>query len=129
MLESTTSRRTLLALTVIGLTACASPVRSMSPAQIASLSDYQLCRLSVGYRYEPNTEAEISRRGLVCTSETVDCMGQGIGQGNPAMGFCVTAARLQNAADARADEDAWRRDYALREYGDNDNAQHRFIWH
>lgn len=110
------------------LTACASPVRGMAPQQVAELSDYQLCRLSVGYRYEPNTEGEIARRGLVCTSETVQCMSQGINPENPAMGFCVVAARAEAAAYAAAAEDSARRDYALREYGDNTNAQHRFIW-
>lgn len=118
----------LLAVAVVGLAACASPARSMAPAQIANLSDYQLCRFSVGYRFEPNTEAEIARRGLVCTPETVECMGRGLEPHDPAMGFCVTAARLQNAADMRADEDAWRRDDALREYGDNANAKHFFVW-
>jgi hypothetical protein len=100
----------------------------MAPDQIGRLSDYQICSLSVGYRYEPNTEAEIARRGLVCTAETVQCMSQGIGQGNPAMGFCVAAAQAVNAADARAAEESARRDYAVREYGDNGNAKHLFIW-
>lgn len=122
------NRARLSIFVVLVLTACASPVRGMAPMQVAALSDYQLCGLSIGYRYEPNTEAEIGRRGLVCTPEAMRCMGQGIGQHDPAFGFCVAAAQLQDAAEAQADQVAWERARALEKYGDNANAKHLFIW-
>jgi len=100
----------------------------MHPAQIAGLSDHQLCSLSIGYRYEPNTEAEIGRRGIVCTPETVQCMGQGVQQHSPAMGFCASMARAQSFIEDMAYRQQDRADYALHEYGDESNARHVFRW-
>lgn len=119
---------TLSLLSVAMLAACASPVRGMHPAQIAGLNDYQLCNLSVSYRYEPQTEAEIARRGLVCTPETLTCMGQGVAQGSAIMPLCAANARAQSFAETMAYQDSARRDYAVYEHGDNANAQHLFIW-
>lgn len=83
------------------LTGCASPAERMSPTQVASLSDLQLCQLNNGYNFEQKTYVEIGRRGLNCDPAHVVCASRGIHDKTPEMDLCVGQVRLQQAQAAQ----------------------------
>lgn len=75
------------------LAACASPTFQMTPAQVSSLSDDQLCKYQNGYRAETKLEAEIARRGLNCNRFHHECLARGNQPGTQAMAFCMDLLR------------------------------------
>ncbi len=86
--------RKFLAIAAIGLlAACASPTFQMSPEQVASLSDDQICTYKNNYRNETKLEAEIARRNLNCDPYFRECLRQGNQPGTQAMDFCRDVLR------------------------------------
>lgn len=75
---------------VLAVSACASPTFQMSPEQIASLSDDQICNYKNNYRDETKLELEIARRGgLNCNRFYRECLNRGNAPGTEAMAFCM----------------------------------------
>ena len=83
----------LLFILALTLTACASPTLQMTPAQVASLSDDQLCSYQNNYRDETKLLAEIQRRNVNCDRFFRKCLQQGNQPGSQAMGFCIATLR------------------------------------
>lgn len=75
------------------LTACASPTFQMSPEQVASLSDDQICSYKNNYRNETKLEVELARRNLNCDPYFRECLRQGNQPGTQAMDFCRDVLR------------------------------------
>ncbi len=75
------------------LAACASPTFQMSPEQIATLSDDQLCAYKNNYRNETKLELEIGRRQLNCNRFYRECLNRGNQPGTQAMAFCMDLVR------------------------------------
>ena len=84
----------ILVIAAVGfLAACASPTFQMTPTQVSSLSDEQLCQYKNGYRAETKLEAEVSRRGLNCNRFHRECLARGNQPGTQAMDFCMDLLR------------------------------------
>ncbi len=90
------------------LTACASPTFQMSPEQVASLSDDQLCSYQNNYRDETKLLDEISHRKLNCDRFYRECLRQGNTPGTQAMGFCI--ATLRENERLQYERESWRND-------------------
>ena len=75
------------------LAACASPTFQMSPEQVRSLSDDQICTYNNNYRSETKLEAEVARRGLNCNRFHRECLNRGNQPGTQAMSFCEDLLR------------------------------------
>lgn len=86
-------RRQLALGLVLLLGACASPTFEMTQAQVASLSDSEICKYKNNYRDETKLEAEIARRNLNCDRFYRECLEQGNAPGTQAMGFCIATLR------------------------------------
>lgn len=86
-------KRLFLCLITLSLAACASPTFQMSPSQVASLSDDQLCKYKNNYRDETKLELEISKRKLNCDRFYRACLAQGNQPGTKAMDFCQDVLR------------------------------------
>lgn len=89
----------LLLISLLSLTACTSPAVTMTQAQVASLSNQQLCDLKNTYPYEQKTEVEIGRRNLNCDPVFNYCRIQGIEPNTPAMGMCIRNVHEQAAME------------------------------
>lgn len=85
--------RFLPILGIIVLAGCASPTFQMTQAQVAALSDDQLCSFKNNYRSETKAEAEIARRGLNCDRYYRECLRRGNQPGTEAMAFCMDILR------------------------------------
>jgi len=77
---------------VLGLAACASPAAQMTPEQISSLSNQQLCNLKNNYLWDQNTEVEIGRRNLNCDPVYNECVQRGAESG-PELSLCMNQIR------------------------------------
>jgi len=86
---------------LIGLVGCTSPIADMSPAQVAQLTDDQLCGYRNYYPYDQNTELEIGRRNLNCDPATRSCMKRGLNEGSPELNLCVTELRNKWALESQ----------------------------
>lgn len=75
------------------LAGCGSPLGDMTPQQISTLSDDQLCAYRNNYPYEEKTELEIGKRKLNCDPATRECQSTGHMLGTPAMALCVKQTR------------------------------------
>lgn len=75
------------------LSACASPTLQMTQAQVASLSDDQVCKYKNNYRDETKLDAEIAHRNLNCDRFFRQCLAQGNQPGTKAMKFCTDILR------------------------------------
>lgn len=87
----------------LALSACASPTFQMSPAQVASLADEQLCTYENNYRDEAKLTLEIARRGLNCDPYFRQCLARGHQAGTEAMGFCIDLLRENERLRREAD--------------------------
>lgn len=86
--------RKMFVLAAVGfLAACASPTFQMTPAQVSSLGDDQLCKYQNDYRAETKLEAEIARRGLNCNRFHRECLARGNQPDTQAMAFCMDLLR------------------------------------
>ncbi len=85
-----------LLIMVLSICACASPTFQMSPEQVASLSDDQLCTYSNNYRGETKMNAEIARRNLNCDRYYRECLRRGNQPETGAMKFCMDILRENN---------------------------------
>lgn len=114
--------------TLIALAACAtSPAQTMTPQQVAALTDVQLCDLDYYYRDEPKTMQEIARRGLPCDPDEITCMKRGIERGSPLMPLCMASADAEWQAQVAIAREEARRDWATYELGTAENTQHIYI--
>ena len=94
------------------LTACASPTFEMTPAQVASLSDDQICKYDNNYRDETKLELEIAKRNLNCDPYYRTCLKQGNAPGSQAIKFCQDVLRENDRL--RYDNDRpWRHDSGI----------------
>lgn len=115
-------------LALLTLVACAeSPATRMSPLQVASLTDAQLCQMDSYYRAEPKTMQEIGKRGINCDAAAMECMARGIPQNSPSMALCMSAVRLEWDTQAASWQEEARRNYAMYELGTPENTQHIYI--
>jgi len=89
---------------VLMVAACASPTLMMPDAQIAALSDDQLCHYKNNYRDEPRMDGEIAARGLNCDPHYRECLRRGNIPDSEAMAFCM---------DILAQNERLRRDQAV----------------
>jgi hypothetical protein len=84
---------------VFFLSACVSPLESMSPAQVSQLSDDQICGFYTSYPFEEKTTLEVGKRRLNCNPNVRACMASGHKEGSAEMALCVNnrleKARLQ----------------------------------
>jgi len=116
-------RTAALLLAVAALTACAaSPAKTMTPLEVARLTDVQLCELDIYYRDEPKTMQEIGRRGLSCDPDVVTCMKRGIAQGSPMMPLCVASVQAQYNAEMLMAREQAREDWRTYELGQTESA-------
>ena len=99
----------MIALFVLGLGACASPTFQMSPEQVASLGDDQLCAYKNSYRSETKLEAEVARRNLNCDRYHRECLKRGNKPGSEAMDFCRDLLRQNERLRYEADFDHFGR--------------------
>lgn len=86
-------RYLLFPFALMALVSCTSPTFEMTPAQIASLSDEQICKYDNSYRDETKLEAEIVKRKLNCDRFFRECLSQGNRPGTQAMNFCIATLR------------------------------------
>lgn len=86
-------RKFSLFIMMLVVSACASPTFQMSPEQVASLSDDQLCTYRNNYRGETKMNAEILRRNLNCDRFHRECLRRGNQPGTEAMNFCEDILR------------------------------------
>lgn len=93
-----------------------SPAKTMTPQQISSLSNTQLCELSNNYEWDQNTEIEIGKRDLICDPAYIECSNQGHALGTPAMALCMDQLRenwaLQEQVQEQQEELARQRQQA-----------------
>ena len=94
------------------LASCASPTFEMSPAQVASLSDDQVCKYKNNYRDETKLEAEIAKRKLNCDRFFRECLSQGNQPGTQAMNFCIAVLR-ENERLSYDNDRAWHNHNAI----------------
>lgn len=105
-------KKLLILSVALSLGACASPTFEMTPAQVASLSDDQLCKYENNYRDETKLDLEISRRNLNCDRFFRACLKQGNQPGTKAMSFCQDVLRENERL--RYDNDRpWRHESGL----------------
>jgi hypothetical protein len=97
-------------ITLLTLTACASPVMKMSDAEVKSLSDDQLCRYDNAYRSEARTTREIARRNLNCDPAFRTCLKRGNTPNTDAMKFCMDIIRENERLQRDKLYDDMRRD-------------------
>jgi hypothetical protein len=79
------------------LSGCVSPAANMTPEQVATFSNQQLCELTWNYPYEQKTQLEIGRRGLNCDPVYIECDNSGLEPGTPAFTLCMNNIRQRNA--------------------------------
>jgi hypothetical protein len=98
-------KNTLLALAlIIPLTGCESPAARMSPHDIASLSNQQLCSLNNSYGWEEKTQIEIGRRNLNCDPIFNECINRGTKQNTPEMALCINQIHQTLALQEQLEE-------------------------
>ncbi len=78
---------------IVLLAACASPTFQMTPEQVRSLNDNQLCTYKNNYRSETKLDGEIARRNLNCDRFHRECLNRGNQPGTQAMSFCEDVLR------------------------------------
>lgn len=95
-------KKILLGLSVLVLlTGCESPAARMSPRDIASLSNQQLCVLNNGYGWEEKTQIEIGRRNLNCDPVFNECVSRGIKPNTSDMALCMNEIRQTQALESQ----------------------------
>jgi hypothetical protein len=86
-------KKILLIPLILLAAACASPTFQMTPEQVMSLTDDQLCTYQNNYRAETKLEMEIARRNLNCNRFHRECLRRGNVPGTEAMAFCESLLR------------------------------------
>jgi hypothetical protein len=108
---------------VLIVSACAeSPATTMTPQQISTLSNTQLCGLHNNYAWDQATEMEIGRRNLICDPAYIECSNRGNKPGTPAMALCMDQLR-QNWA---LQEEVQKKDHELQQKQIELNNQQRW---
>lgn len=87
----------LLIFAVLSLTACVSPAAQMTPEQLSTLSNQQLCNLKNNYLWDQNTEIEVGRRNLNCDPIYNECLLRGAEPNGAEMALCMNQIREQQA--------------------------------
>ncbi len=93
MMKAIQRNQALSMIALLCLGACQSPAVGMSPQELSSLSNEQLCSLQLSYPWEQKTEMEIGRRNLNCDPAFNQCLGQGHQPSSPGMTSCINQVR------------------------------------
>lgn len=83
-------------LSVLILSACASPSETMTQEQVSMLSDLQLCEYRNNYSTNNKLEIEIGRRNLDCSKESVYCLKRGHKKDDPDFNTCRNTSRTMD---------------------------------
>jgi hypothetical protein len=104
------------------ISGCASPLQSMTRAEIQTLSDAQLCYYRNSYPFDKNTELEVGARGLNCDPAYIECSSRGYEDNSNDLALCMGQLRenwrLQQElqTERRKTEEAQRRAQRERDY-------------
>lgn len=87
---------------ILFLSGCVSPAAQMSPDQLASLTNQQLCELTWAYPYEVKTQVEIGQRGINCDPAHIECSNMGLQDGTPGFANCLGVVNERNELSKNA---------------------------